>query len=51
MPMTLAGSDARRFTVMVWCIHPDVIPQEKIMYLPKLEEVHVQGHVRLLYTN
>jgi hypothetical protein len=31
----------QRFTVSTWCIHPDLIPREKILFVPEPEELHV----------
>jgi hypothetical protein len=36
-PATLSKEDLRRFTVVAWCIHPDLIPREKVMYVPEPE--------------
>ncbi|CAL4976689.1 unnamed protein product [Urochloa decumbens] len=37
-PPELAGDSKRSFFVAAWCIHPDLIPVEKLMYIP--EPVH-----------
>jgi hypothetical protein len=42
-PTTLAKSDLRRFIVTAWCVHPDMIPHEKLLYIPEPKFAHVWG--------
>jgi hypothetical protein len=35
MSATLAKRDLHHMTVVAWCIHPDLIPVEKIMFMPE----------------
>jgi hypothetical protein len=42
-PTTLAKSDLHRFIVTTRCIHPDMIPREKLLYIPEPEFAHVWG--------
>jgi hypothetical protein len=47
-PQTLAKVDMRRFVVSAWCIHPDLIPCEKIIFIPEPELMHVYGPPELM---
>jgi hypothetical protein len=40
---TVAKVYLRRFVVTAWCVHPDLIPREVIVYVPEPKEVHVRG--------
>jgi hypothetical protein len=42
-PQTIAKVDMCRFVVSVWCIHQDLIPCEKIIFIPESEVAHVYG--------
>ncbi|CAL4994760.1 unnamed protein product [Urochloa decumbens] len=37
-PEELAGNNLRYLYVAAWCIHPDLIPQEKLMFIPEPPE-------------
>jgi hypothetical protein len=47
-PQTLAKVDMRRFVVSAWCTHPDLIPCEKIIFIPEPELMHVYGPPELM---
>jgi hypothetical protein len=40
-PETIAKTDLHRFVADRWCIHPDLFPCEKIIYVPEPDFVHV----------
>jgi hypothetical protein len=42
-PATLAKMDLGRMTVVAWCIHQDLIPVEKILFVPEPDVVILRG--------
>jgi hypothetical protein len=42
-PTTAVGNDLRRFIVVIWCVHLNLIPQEKIVFIPEPDSIHVGG--------
>jgi hypothetical protein len=39
----LARVDLRVFTAEAWCVHPDLIPCERLMFILESDEVHIRG--------
>jgi hypothetical protein len=40
---TIGKTDLRRYFVFTWCIHPDLIPREKIIFVPEPKVVTKRG--------
>ncbi|CAL5091646.1 unnamed protein product [Urochloa decumbens] len=47
VPPTMAGDNKRSIFMAAWCIHPDLIPVEKLVYIPEPPEQHVPGNLFL----
>jgi hypothetical protein len=42
-PPVVAKDDQSSLTIKAWCIHPDLIHREKIIFVPEPEMMHVHG--------
>ena len=42
-PPELVGDDCKRFFVGAWCIHPDLVPQVKMMFINEPPEPYVES--------
>ncbi|KAG2551549.1 hypothetical protein PVAP13_9KG377132 [Panicum virgatum] len=41
-PPKLAGDNRKKFFVCAWCIHPDLVPQEKVIFIQEPSEQYVE---------
>ncbi|KAG2582472.1 hypothetical protein PVAP13_6KG412100 [Panicum virgatum] len=41
-PPELVGDDRKKFFVCAWCIHPDLVPQEKMIFIQEPPEQYVE---------
>jgi hypothetical protein len=46
----LARADLHVLTAEAWCVHPDLIPCERLMFIPEPDEVHIRGPPLFLET-
>ncbi|CAN6237908.1 unnamed protein product [Urochloa humidicola] len=46
-PPHIAGNDRRSLFVAAWCIHPNLVPTEKMILIPEPQEPHVPGNLFL----
>ncbi|KAG2552050.1 hypothetical protein PVAP13_9KG437200 [Panicum virgatum] len=42
-PPELVGNDGKKFFVCAWCIHPDLVPQEKKLFIQEPPEPYVES--------
>jgi len=46
-PPDLVGDDKKTFFVCAWCIHPDLVPQEKVIFIQEPPEQYVESGLLL----